>query len=83
MGLHRRLYEWTIHWAQTPRATQALALIAFAESSFFPVPPDVLLIAMCLAQQPDVVLVSDVDDRQVGVVAGKADFLAPVGWQAV
>ena len=50
MGLHRRLYEWTIHWSRTPRATQALALIAFAESSFFPIPPDVLLIAMCLAK---------------------------------
>jgi membrane protein YqaA with SNARE-associated domain len=48
--VHRRIYEWTIHWAQTPRASQALALIAFAESSFFPVPPDVLLIAMCLAR---------------------------------
>ena len=48
--MHRRIYEWTIHWARTPRATQALALIAFAESSFFPVPPDVLLVAMCLAR---------------------------------
>ena len=48
--MHRRIYEWTIHWAKTPRAAQALALIAFAESSFFPVPPDVLLIAMCLAR---------------------------------
>ncbi len=48
--MHRRIYEWTIHWARTPRAVQALALIAFAESSFFPVPPDVLLIAMCLAR---------------------------------
>jgi membrane protein YqaA with SNARE-associated domain len=48
--MHRRLYEWTIHWARTPMAVQALALIAFAESSFFPVPPDVLLIAMCIAR---------------------------------
>ncbi len=48
--IHRRIYEWTIHWAKTSRAMQALALIAFAESSFFPVPPDVLLIAMCVAR---------------------------------
>ena len=48
--MHRKLYEWTIHWAQTPQAVQALALLAFAESSFFPVPPDVLLIAMCVAR---------------------------------
>ena len=42
----RRLYHWVIHWAQTPHAKTALVLIAFAESSFFPIPPDVLLIAM-------------------------------------
>ena len=42
----RRLYQWVIHWAQTPHAKTALVLIAFAESSFFPIPPDVLLIAM-------------------------------------
>jgi membrane protein YqaA with SNARE-associated domain len=48
--MHRRIYEWTIHWARTPRAVQALALLSFAESSFFPVPPDVLLVAMCVAR---------------------------------
>lgn len=46
--LPRRLYDWVIHWADTPHAVAALALLSFAESSFFPVPPDVLLIAMCL-----------------------------------
>jgi len=48
--MHRRIYEWTISWARTPRALAALAVIAFAESSFFPVPPDVLLIAMAVAR---------------------------------
>jgi membrane protein YqaA with SNARE-associated domain len=42
------LYEWVLHWAATPYGVPALALLAFAESSFFPVPPDVLLIALCL-----------------------------------
>lgn len=42
----RKLYQWVIHWSDTPHARTALLLIAFAESSFFPVPPDVLLIAM-------------------------------------
>jgi membrane protein YqaA with SNARE-associated domain len=42
--LARRLYDWTMHWADTPQSLTALLLIAFAESSFFPVPPDVLLI---------------------------------------
>lgn len=46
----RRLYDWVLHWAATPWATHALFLIAFAESSFFPIPPDVLLIAIVLAR---------------------------------
>ncbi|NMC72533.1 MAG: DedA family protein [Myxococcales bacterium] len=46
--LPRRLYDWTLHWAETPYAVPALALLAFAESSFFPVPPDVLLIVLAL-----------------------------------
>ena len=46
----RRLYDWVLHWAATPHGTVALFLLAFAESSFFPIPPDVLLIAMCVAR---------------------------------
>jgi len=46
--LHRRLYDWVLHWADTPYGTPALFCLAFAESSFFPVPPDVLLIALAL-----------------------------------
>lgn len=45
----RRLYEWTMKWAGSPQAVPALFLIAFAESSFFPIPPDLLLIPMVLA----------------------------------
>jgi membrane protein YqaA with SNARE-associated domain len=45
----RGLYDWTMHWAETPQSLVALLLIAFAESSFFPVPPDVLLIAIVAA----------------------------------
>jgi membrane protein YqaA with SNARE-associated domain len=45
----RSLYDWTMHWADTKWALTALFLIAFAESSFFPIPPDVLLIAIVAA----------------------------------
>lgn len=45
---HRRLYNWVLHWADTPYGAVALFLLAFAESSFFPIPPDVLLIALVL-----------------------------------
>jgi len=51
-GPLRRLYDWTIRWAQTPYAIWALFLLAFAEASFFPVPPDVLLAAMALGTPP-------------------------------
>lgn len=44
----RRLYNWILHWADTPWGGVALFVLAFAESSFFPIPPDVLLIALCL-----------------------------------
>ncbi|GAB4186632.1 MAG: YqaA family protein [Calditrichia bacterium] len=49
MKLFRRLYDWVIHWSGTPYAVPALAMLSFAESSFFPVPPDVLLITMALS----------------------------------
>ena len=45
----RRLYEWVLHWAHTPYGIWALFVLAFTESSFFPIPPDVLLIALALS----------------------------------
>ncbi len=48
MKLLRRLYDWVLSWAETPYGGIALFLLAFAESSFFPIPPDALLIAMVL-----------------------------------
>jgi membrane protein YqaA with SNARE-associated domain len=47
----QRLYSWTMRLAEGPRALFALLAISFAESSFFPVPPDTLLIPMVLAQR--------------------------------
>lgn len=46
--IHRRLYDWVLHWAETPYALPALFILSFAESSFFPIPPDVLLIALVM-----------------------------------
>ena len=45
----RKLYDWVLHWAETPYGSWALFLLAFCESSFFPIPPDVLLIALAVA----------------------------------
>jgi len=48
MKLFRKLYDWMLHWADTPYGPIALFLLALAESSFFPIPVDPLLIALCL-----------------------------------
>ncbi len=45
----RRLYYWVLHWAKTPYGSWALFVLAFCESSFFPVPPDILLIALSVS----------------------------------
>ncbi|MDT8368359.1 MAG: YqaA family protein [Longimicrobiales bacterium] len=47
-GPVRRLYDWMLGWADTPHGPRALAGLAFAESSIFPIPPDPLLIALAL-----------------------------------
>ena len=49
-GLHRRLYDWMISFADSKFAIPALFVFAFAESSFFPIPPDVLLIMIVLGK---------------------------------
>lgn len=49
-AIHRRLYDWVLRWSAHPRAGLALFLLAMAEASVFPVPPDVLLIAVVLAR---------------------------------
>jgi membrane protein YqaA with SNARE-associated domain len=47
----RKLYDWTVEKAAQPKAERWLAFFAFIESSFFPVPPDVLLIAMTFSKR--------------------------------
>jgi membrane protein YqaA with SNARE-associated domain len=47
----RRLYDWTMSLAATRHAEKALGAVSFVESSFFPIPPDVLLIPMVLADR--------------------------------
>lgn len=42
----RRLYNWVLSWAETRYGPTALGIMSFAESSFFPIPPDPLLMAL-------------------------------------
>jgi membrane protein YqaA with SNARE-associated domain len=47
----RRMYDWMMGMAGSPRAPWALAVVSFIESSFFPIPPDVMLIPMVLSNR--------------------------------
>jgi membrane protein YqaA with SNARE-associated domain len=49
-GFLRRMYDWVLGWADRPGGAWALFGIAFAESSFFPIPPDALLIPLVLGR---------------------------------
>lgn len=50
MKIIRKLYDWVLSWTESKHSNWALFLLAFAESSFFPVPPDVLLIALAIGK---------------------------------
>jgi len=64
----RALYDWTLALAQHPRALWALALVAFVESSVFPIPPDILMIPMIVAAP-----------RRAFVIAGVATVASVLG----
>jgi len=79
----RRLYDWVFEQARKPYAEKALAVVSFAESSFFPIPPDVMLAPMVLSR-PDrayryaaVCTVASVLGGLLGYAIGY--FLEPVG----
>ncbi len=50
MNILRQLYEWTLKKSEHPKASWFLSIISFAESSFFPIPPDIILIPMVIAK---------------------------------
>jgi len=51
MNLFRKLYDWTLEKSKDPKAPWFLAIISFVESSFFPIPPDIILIPMIIAKR--------------------------------
>lgn len=74
----RRLYDWVLHWADTPYGTWALFLLALAESSFFPIPPDVLLIALCVGR-PERAFTYALVCSAGSILGGCLGYL--IGWQ--
>lgn len=49
-GILRRLYDWVLSWAHKKYSSAALFILSFAEASFFPVPPDVLQMALSVSR---------------------------------
>ena len=81
--LHRRVYDWTLAWAYKPSSAVALFVLSFAESSCFPVPPDVLLMPLVLGNRRRWLRYATICSvaSVLGAVAG---FLIGWGaWQAV
>lgn len=77
-GLLRRLYDWTLSWAETRWGPVALAVISFSESVFFPVPPDPLLMALALGKPRNAFRFAAL--ATVGSVAGGAAGYAVGAW---
>jgi membrane protein YqaA with SNARE-associated domain len=81
--MFRKLYDWVMRLAGTRQAPAALAAISFAESSFFPIPPDVMLAPMVLARPNRAFVYAGICTAAsvVGGLLGYAIgvYLAPVG----
>jgi membrane protein YqaA with SNARE-associated domain len=74
----KRLYDWVLHWAETPYGAWALFLLAFSESSFFPIPPDVLLIALAVGK-PEKSLKYAAICTAGSILGGVVGYI--IGWQ--
>ena len=79
----RRLYDWVLHWAETPSGPTALGVLSFAEASFFPIPPDPLLMALCLGAIKKSLRFAAIT-TVASVVGGMVGYLIGAGaWQAL
>ncbi len=84
----RKLYDWVLHWAHTPYGTPALIINSFTESSFFPVPPDVLLIALSVSRRKRalfyalVCMLASVTGGILGYYIGSA-LMEAIGWPII
>jgi len=76
--MFKNLYKWVLSWADTPYGSWALFLLAFSESSFFPIPPDVLLIALAVGK-PEKALKFALICSIGSILGGMVGYL--IGWQ--
>lgn len=82
----KRIYDWILGWADSKWGPVALFILAFAESSFFPIPPDVLLIALCLGctkksfRYATICLIGTLAGAAVAYMVGQLAWGAVQGW---
>ena len=76
--MFKKLYDWVLSWAETPYGSWALFILAFSESSFFPIPPDVLLIALAVGK-PEKSLKFALICSVGSVLGGILGYM--IGWQ--
>lgn len=80
------LYDRVLSWSKHPRAPALLGGLSFAESSFFPIPPDVMLAPMCLARPARafwyaaLTTVTSVAGGLLGYLVGRVAFASVEGW---
>jgi membrane protein YqaA with SNARE-associated domain len=85
MNLIKNLYNWVLSWAETRFAMTALFILAFIESIFFPIPPDILLIAMAMGAAAKsfrfaiICTIGSVTGAVVGYYIGHFAWLNPNG----
>lgn len=81
--VHRRMYDWVLSLAHHKHATTSLFALSFAESSFFPIPPDVLQIALTLERRDRAWWFAGVSTF-ASVLGGIAGYLIGMwGWDAL
>jgi membrane protein YqaA with SNARE-associated domain len=82
-AIHRHLYDWVLRFAHHRHSTTALATLSFVESSVFPIPPDVLLMPMCLERRNRAMWYATVCTA-ASVLGGVAGYsIGAVVWSAV
>ena len=82
MKFIRKIYDWVLSWAYKPSGPKALGAISFCEASFFPIPPDVLLIPLAISRRNKALAYSLICSVASVLGAGFGYFIGKFVWWA-
>ena len=82
MKFIRKIYDWVLSWAYKPSGPKALGAISFCEASFFPIPPDVLLIPLAISRRNKALAYSFICSVASVLGAGFGYFIGKFVWWA-